>query len=66
MTEAVKPQKFTTECTDKKKFRFFKNSVNSVIASSPKKIRAQREERTNFPKTLLYLNLFSVFSVVNC
>ena len=65
MTEAVKPEKLTTENTDKKDFRSFENSVNSVIASSAKKMRAEREERNNFPGALLYLNLFSVFSVVN-
>ena len=31
----MKPQNFTTEDSEKKKFRFFKNSVNSVVASSP-------------------------------
>jgi len=53
----MNPQKFTTaesrrlsEGTDKKNFRFFKSSVNSVVASS---------------QTYLYLNFFSVFSVVN-
>ncbi|MFZ3138534.1 MAG: hypothetical protein WA126_14215 [Thermodesulfovibrionales bacterium] len=32
----MKPQKFTTENTEKKNFRFFKSSVNSVVASSQK------------------------------
>jgi len=32
----MKPQKFTTEDTEKKNSRFFKSSVNSVDASSPK------------------------------
>ena len=31
----MKPQNFTTEDSEKKNFRFFKNSVNSVVASSP-------------------------------
>ena len=31
----MKPQNFTTEDAEKKNFRFFKNSVNSVVASSP-------------------------------
>ena len=32
----MKPQKFTTENTERKNFRFFKSSVNSVVASSQK------------------------------
>ena len=32
--EAMKPQKFTTEGTEKKNVRFFKSSVNSVLTSS--------------------------------
>jgi len=32
----MKPEKFTTEDTEKKNYRFFKNSVNSVVASSSK------------------------------
>jgi len=31
----MKPQNCTTEDSEKKNFRFFKNSVNSVVASSP-------------------------------
>ena len=42
------PQKFTTEGTEKKNFRFFKSSISAV-----------------FLVTFLYLNLLSVFSVVN-
>ena len=67
----MKPEKFTTEGTEKKNFRFFKNSVNSVIASSQKEytermLRVHREgERSDLLATFLYLNLFSVFSVVN-
>jgi len=32
----MKPHKFTTKDTEKKKFRFIKNSVNLVVASSQK------------------------------
>jgi len=32
----MKPQKFTTEDTEKMNFRFLKSSVNSMVASSPK------------------------------
>ena len=32
----MKLRKFTTEDTEKKNFRFLKNSVNSMVASSPK------------------------------
>ena len=32
----MKPQKLTIENTEKKNFRFFKSSVNSVVASSQK------------------------------
>jgi hypothetical protein len=35
----MKPQKFTTEDTEKKNFRFFKSSVNSVVASSQKELQ---------------------------
>jgi len=34
--EGMKPKKLTTEDTEKKKFRFFKSSVNSVVAPSQK------------------------------
>ena len=51
----MKPQKFTTEDTEKKSFRFIKSSVNSVVASSPigrhKKtntVRAQRGKGSDF------------------
>ena len=37
----MKPQKFTTECTEKKNFRFIKSSVNSVVASSQKEFPAK-------------------------
>jgi hypothetical protein len=50
----MKPQKFTTENTEKKNFRFFKSSVNSEVASSQKE----------FPFDILIVNTFSVFSVV--
>jgi hypothetical protein len=36
--EDMKSHKFTTEDTEKKNFRFSKSSVNSVLASSPKRI----------------------------
>jgi len=42
----------TTEYTEKKNFRFVKSSVDSAVASSQKEL------------PFLYLNLFSVFSVV--
>jgi hypothetical protein len=69
----MKPQKLTTEDTEKKNFRFFKNSVNSVIASSQKEIyfkrsngmtamRAQRGGR-KLSRNFLYINLFSVLSL---
>jgi len=32
----MKPQKFTTEDTEKKNLDFFKSSVNSVVATSLK------------------------------
>ena len=32
----MKTQKFTAEDTEKKNFRFFKSSVNSMVASSLK------------------------------
>jgi hypothetical protein len=34
--EDMKPQKFTTEDSEKKNFRFVKCSVNSAVPSSPK------------------------------
>ena len=78
--EDMKPLKFTTEVTEKKNFRFFKSSVNSIGASSSKNIlvaslkavhkktntmRAQRGKGSDFLVISLYLNLFSAFSVVN-
>ena len=47
----MKPQKFTTEDTEKKNFRFFKSSANSVVASSPKEYPCSkvkgRHKKTN-------------------
>jgi hypothetical protein len=34
--EGMKTQKLTTEYTEKKNYRLLRNSVNSVVASSPK------------------------------
>jgi len=34
--EDMKPQKFTTEDTEKKNFSFIDSYVNPVVASSPK------------------------------
>jgi hypothetical protein len=70
----MKPQKLTTEGTEKKNFRFFKNSVNSVIPSSQKEIyfkrsngmtamRAQRGGRKRLSRNFLYINLFPVLSL---
>jgi len=69
----MKLQKFTTEDTEKK--RFIKNSVPSEFASSPREyplkevtkrtMRAHRWGGKQLSRNLLYLNLFSVFSVAN-
>lgn len=52
----MKPQKFTTEDTEEKKFRFSKSSVNSV-ASSPR-IYFKRSNGTN--NILRYGSAFNV------
>jgi len=50
----MKPQKFTTEGTENKKFRFFKSPVNSAIASSLKEyhwIRECKKVKGRYKKT---------------
>jgi len=53
----MKPKTFTTEDTEKKNFRSFENSVNSL--------RVRREGWKRRCRNLLKFNSFSVSSVVN-
>jgi hypothetical protein len=66
----MEPQKFTTENAEKKNFRFFGklSEFSRELKDVIKKLilmRTQRWEGSDFLETSLYLNLFSVFSVVN-
>jgi len=51
----MKLRKFTTEDTEKKNFRFSKNSVDSMVASSPKEYLLEKlkggAKRLNYEDT---------------